>query len=173
MNTRTVAGLCLMLALATGARAAEPRGADRARDEAALRKIVEEQNEAWRRHDAAAWSKDFADNVDTVTVTGKRMNDRAGVEANIAFLFNGPFKNATNLKTVREVVFLSHDVAIIDTDQEVTGYDALPPGVQPTDPASGKLVVRMKYVCRKIGGRWKIVSAHNTDVKPLPPARSP
>jgi uncharacterized protein (TIGR02246 family) len=177
MHMKSFAGLWLTLSLATSAGATDqPRGAVRARDEAALRKIIDDQNEAWRRHDAAAWSKDFAEDVDTVTVTGKRLSDRAGVEQNIAALFNGPFKHASNVETVRELVFVTRDVAILDTDQEVTGYDALPPGVQPTDPVTGKLVVRMKYVCRKDNGAWKIVSAQNTDVKPPPPAapaRSP
>lgn len=170
MDNKSIAIVCLALALASGARAAEPNGAAQAKDEAALRKIVEDQNQAWSRHDAKAWSKDFADDVDTVTVTGRVMNDRDGVEKNIAFLFNGPFKGATNHETVRRLTFLALDVAIVDTDQEVTGYDGLPSGVQPTDPATGKLVVRMKYVCRKTHGAWKIVSAQNTDVKPPPHA---
>jgi hypothetical protein len=58
-------------------------------------------------------------------------------------------------------------VAVVDADHEVTGHTGLPPGVQNTEE-SGTLRTRMKYVMKKSAGKWQIVSAQNTDVKPAP-----
>jgi hypothetical protein len=66
-------------------------------------------------------------------------------------------------------VFLDPSIAVVDMEHAVTGHSALPPGVQNTD-ASGTLRTQMKYVMRKSDGKWQIVSAQNTDVKPPPPS---
>jgi len=154
--------MSLMLAPAL-ARADEPRS----QDEAALRQLVAAQAEAWNRHDAAEWSKDFAPDADFVNIVGTVFQGRAEIEKRHASIFASIFKDSRTRVTVRRLMFLGPDVAVLDTEHEVTGHTGLPPGVQNTDD-SGVLRTRMKYVMRKHGGKWQIVSGQNTDVKPAP-----
>lgn len=156
--------LSLML-VPVAARADEPR----AQDEAVIRQLVATQTEAWNRHDATAWSKDFAPDADFVNIVGSVFQGRAEIEKRHAGIFASIFKDSRTRVTVRRLVFLGTEVAVVDTDHEVTGHTGLPPGVQNSDE-SGTLRTRMKYVMRKTGGTWQIAAAQNTDVKPAPKA---
>jgi uncharacterized protein (TIGR02246 family) len=158
--------LALMLSLVLApawAHADAPRG----EDEAALRQLVAAQAEAWNRHDATAWSKDFAPDADFVNIVGSVFQGQAEIEKRHAGIFASIFKDSRTKVTVRRIAFLGPDVAIVDTDHEVTGHAGLPPGVQNSDE-SGVLRTRMRYVLKKNGGKWQIVAAQNTDVKPAP-----
>jgi uncharacterized protein (TIGR02246 family) len=139
----------------------------RSQDEAALRQLVAAQAEAWNRQDATAWSKDFAADADFTNVVGTVLSGQAEIEKRHAAIFASIFKGSRTKVTIRRLVFLGPEVAVVDMDHEVTGYAGLPPGVQKTDE-SGALRTRMKYVMRKTEGKWRIVSAHNTDIKPAP-----
>ena len=143
-------------------------------DEAAIRKLVAEQTEAWNRHDATAWSKDFAPDADFINIFGGVFQGRAEIEKRHADIFLTLFKDSHTEVTVRRLVFLgkAKDVAVVDTDHVVTGYGELPPTVRPSgEPAA--LRTRMKYVMQKVKGRWLIVAGQNTDVKPRPVAPPP
>ena len=91
------------------------------------------QAEAWNRHDATAWSKDFAPDADFVNIVGTVFQGREEIEKRHAGIFASVFKTSSTKVTVRRIVFLGPDVAIVDTDHEVTGHSGLPPGVQNTD----------------------------------------
>jgi uncharacterized protein (TIGR02246 family) len=140
-------------------------------DEVAIRKLVTEQTEAWNRHDAAAWSKDFAPEADFVNIFGGIFQGRAEIEKRHAEIFLTLFKDSHTEVTVRRLVFLgkAKDVAVVDTDHVVTGHGELPPTVRASgEPAA--LRTHMKYVMQKVKGRWLIVTGQNTDVKPRPMA---
>jgi uncharacterized protein (TIGR02246 family) len=162
--------LCLAWVLSLGvfsatARADEPRS----QDEAAIRQLVATQAEAWNRHDATAWSKNFAPDADFVNIVGTVFTGQPEIEKRHATVFASIFKSSQTRVTVRRLVFLDPIIAVVAMEHEVTGHSALPPGVQNTD-ASGTLRTQMKYVMRKSDGKWQIVSAQNTDVKPPPPS---
>ena len=133
-----------------GSRNGSRRRSSRA-DEATLRQLVTAQAEAWNRHDATDWSKDFAPEADFVNIVGDRLQGKAEIEKRHAGIFASIFKDSRTKVTVRRLVFVSPDVAIVDTDHEVMGHSGLPPGVQNTDE-SGALRTRMKYVLRKSDG---------------------
>ncbi len=161
-----------LLALASGAGAA-PTGA-RAQDEAALRKLVADQTEAWNRQDAKAWSKDFAEDAEFINIVGTVFSGRPEIERRHAFVFETLFKGSHSEVTVTKLRFLDGGVAMVDMEHRVTGYAGLPPGVQATEP--GVLRTRMRYVLKKARGQWLIVGGQNTDVKPTPtpvPAGTP
>jgi len=144
----------------------------RSQDEAVIRQMVSAQTEAWNRHDAAAWSKDFAPDADFVNIVGTVFQGRPEIEKRHAAIFASIFKDSRTQVTVRRLVFLGPGVAVMDMDHEVSGHSSLPPGVQNTDE-SGTLRTRMKYVMKKSAGKWQIVSAQNTDVKPAPKGPPP
>lgn len=134
-------------------------------DSSALVRLAQDQAEAWNRGDAVAWSQAFSDDADFVNILGGVYSGRREIERRHAVIFGGFFKGSRNRVTVRRLQFPKPGLAILDTDQEVTGYTALPPGVRPTRP-DGALVTHMKYVLRFEGGAWRILSGQNTEVKP-------
>ena len=164
--TRSSAVLAVVLSfcLAAPVQAQSARG--QARDEASLRKLVAEQTEAWNRHDAAAWSKDFAPDAEFINIVGTVFSGREEIEKRHAAVFASLFKDSRSEVTVRKILFVAPYVAVVDTEHVVTGYTGLPPGVQATEP--GVLRTRMRYVMKQTGGKWLIVAGQNTDVKPAP-----
>ncbi len=155
-----------VLALGTPAFADAPKPRARKADETALRKLVADQADAWNRHDAKAWCRDFADDAEFINITGAVLTGKPEIEKRHAFIFANLFHESKTVVTVRRVAFVGPNVAIVDMDHEVTGYATLPPGVQPTSP--GLLRTRMKFVLEKRGGAWRILAGQNTDVKPAP-----
>ena len=169
MTTRsrvaTLAAVLLSLVLVPPALAKAPAGA-RAQDEATLHKLVADQAEAWNRQDAVAWSRDFAPDAEFINIVGTVFSGRAEIEKRHAAIFNTLFKGSRTQVTVRKLLFLTDDVAVLDMEHRVTGYGGLPPGVQPT--VSGELRTQMRYVLKRTGGPWRIVAGKNTDGKPAP-----
>lgn len=159
-----VMAVVLSFCLAAPVQAEGARG--QSRSEASLRKLVAEQTEAWNRHDAAAWSKDFAPDAEFINIVGTVFTGREEIETRHAFIFERIFKDTRAEVTVTSIRFLTPAVAVVDTEHVVTGYTGLPPGVQATEP--GVLRTRMRYVLKQAGGRWSIVAGQNTDVKPAP-----
>lgn len=137
-------------------------------DAAALLRLVQAQAEAWDRGDAAAWSRAFAEDADFVNILGGVFTGRLEIQQRHALIFSGFFKGSRNRVTVRRLTFPAPGLAILDTDQEVTGYASLPPGVRPTRP-DGALVTHMKFVVQLRDGAWRILSGQNTEVKPAGP----
>jgi len=135
-------------------------------EEASLRKLVDEQTEAWNRHDAAAWSKSFAPDAEFINIMGTIFDGRDEIQKRHAFLFTSVFKDSRTEVKVRKMRLVDPNVAVVDTDHVVTGYTGLPPGVQATE--QGVLRTRMRYVMKQSGGTWSIVAGQNTDVKPAP-----
>jgi len=164
--TATAVALTFVLASPVQAQAAQGRGAD----EAALRKLVADQTEAWNRSDAAAWSKDFAPDAAFINIVGTVFNGREEIAKRHAFVFDTLFKGSRSEVTVTRLAFIDNAVAVVDTEHVVTGYAGLPPGVQATEP--GVLKTRMRLVMKKTGKAWRIVAGQNTDVKPAP-AKAP
>ncbi|RKH29952.1 SgcJ/EcaC family oxidoreductase [Corallococcus sp. AB030] len=139
---------------------------DHARDEQDLRQWVKAQTEAWNAHDAAAWTRDFADDADFINIVGTVFQGRAEIETRHAAIFASIFKTSHAKVTVRKIRFPSEDIAVVDTLHEVTGHTGLPPGVQNTE--EGLLRTQMRYVLKRTQKQWRIVSGQNTDVKPVP-----
>jgi uncharacterized protein (TIGR02246 family) len=165
--TAAVLALTFVLAPPAQAQAAKGRGAD----EAALRKLVADQTEAWNRSDAAAWSKDFAPDAAFINIVGTVFNGREEIEKRHAFVFDTAFKGSRTEVTVTRLAFIDNAVAVVDMEHVVTGYAGLPPGVQATEP--GVLKTRMRFVLKKTGKAWQIVAGQNTDVKPVPAKAAP
>jgi uncharacterized protein (TIGR02246 family) len=170
MNTfaRSSAVMAVVLSFLVAAPVQAQQGRGQSRDEASLRKLVAEQTEAWNRHDAAAWSRDFAPDAEFINIVGTVFSGREEIEKRHAAVFASLFKDSHSEVTVRKIVFVTPVVAVVDTEHVVTKYTALPPGVQATEP--GVLRTRMRYVLKQTGGKWAIVAGQNTDVKPAPAA---
>lgn len=155
--------LVLMLGSATGC--AAPEGE---RGEAAIRALLARQAEAWNEHDARAWCESFTEDAEFVNILGMLFHGRAQIEARHAELFRGIFSRSQVTVITRKVVSLGPTSALAETVHELRGYERLPPGIRATEP-DGTLRTRLKYVLGLEADGWRIRSAQNTAVLPLPP----
>ena len=121
---------------------------------------------AWEAGSASGIAATFADDAEFVNGRGQIAIGTEAIRAQHAGLFAGPFAGSHLESTVRRVTFLSGTSAAVDTDTELTGYGALPPGTNPTEP--GKQRGRHKRVLVKRGGQWKVVLMQITSVAPAP-----
>ena len=121
---------------------------------------------AWAAGSATGIAALFVDDAEFVNGRGQIAVGTEAIRAQHAGLFAGPFAGSHLQSTVRRVTFLSGTSAVVDADTELTGYGALPPGTNPTEP--GKQRGRHKRVLVKRGGEWKVVLMQITSVAPAP-----
>lgn len=133
-------------------------------DEAAVRKIVDEQVAAWNAGDGKAYSVHFAPEGSFTNIFGMVLYGRAEFEKRHVHIFKTFFKGTARSVTVRRIRFVTPDVAIVDIETEVRGVKAMPTGV--SLPPDGVLRTRLQQVLVKRNGGWWIEAYHNVDLKP-------
>ncbi len=142
-----------------------------ATDDAAFRPLLDAQTAAWNRGDGDAWAAPFTDDASFINIRGQIVHGRAGVAQLHRMILTGPYQGSHVEIRIRRVLPLAADTALVETDQTVTRFRALPPGVVATSP--GALETHMNYIARKSADdTWRFLSAQNTAVLPgvLPPA---
>jgi uncharacterized protein (TIGR02246 family) len=132
-----------------------------------IRKALAEQEEAWNRHDAKAWVAAFTDDAEFINILGTSLQGRAEIERRHDEIFRTIFARSRVAVQTRKVRALGSSAALAETDYQLRDYDRLPPGIRPTDP-DGTLRTRLKYVWERRPEGWRIVSAQNTAILPLP-----
>ena len=135
-------------------------------DEQAVRQILVDREVAWNSRDASAWIKDFAADSRFVNILGMRFPDRASNEQRHAALFATIFRNSTLTVELLELRFADPDTAIVEARLQLTGYEALPPGIGESTP--GTLGTRLVDVLQRIDGRWLVIFSQNTAIASLP-----
>ena len=103
-------------------------------DEQAIRQILVDREVAWNSRDASAWVKDFAAESRFINILGMRFPDRANNEQRHAALFATIFRNSTLTVELLELRFADPDTAIVEARLQLTGYEALPPGIGESTP---------------------------------------
>lgn len=137
-----------------------------ASSESAIRKLVDQQTKAWNRGDARRYAQSFEKDGWFTNILGQVYSGHDAFEQRHAEIFATVFKGSHLRQTVRRVRFLQPDAALVDVDTEMTGFQALPPGV--CADANGVLRTRLEQVMLRQRGKWWVVAYHNVDVKPLP-----
>jgi uncharacterized protein (TIGR02246 family) len=131
----------------------------------AIQSIFDAMSTAWAAGDPVAYTTAFTDAVDFINIRGDVFEGKDAVVAAHAKIFAGPFKGSQCPIVIRKIVTLAPGVLLVDTDQTVTNFKGLPPGISATSP--GILLTHLKYVAVKQGdGTWKLMSAQNTSVVP-------
>jgi uncharacterized protein (TIGR02246 family) len=131
-----------------------------------IRKLVENQTDAWNRNDAKGWAKDFLEEASFINVRGDLVKGRAAIERIHDFIFSGPYKNSHCSVLIDSISYPGQNVAVVDTSAEVTNFKGLPPGLAPTSPGSFR--TRFKLILTNGDSGWKIFAAQNTAVVPQP-----
>jgi len=145
-------------------------GAQSAQDapQAAIEKVLATEQTAWNAGDSATYADEYTDDADFINIRGQIFQGKAAVQAQHAKIFAGPFKDSTISIVVRKFTLLSDHAALVDTDQTVTNFKGLPPGI--VDTATGTLVTHFKYLAVQQGdGTWKFAAGQNTSQLPNPP----
>ncbi len=158
---RHVSGWVLFVVVAIAPLAAFGDGTQ---DEAAIRKIIENQVVAWNAGDGKAYSVNFAKDGGFTNVFGMVMYGHESFETRHSEISATFFKGTTRLGTVRRIRFVTPDVAIVDEDTEVHGIKAMPAGI--TLASDGVLRTRLQQVFVKRDGTWWVEAYHNVDLKP-------
>lgn len=135
-------------------------------DESAIRDIVNRQTGAWNRGDARGYAESFEKDGWFTNILGQVFTGHDEFEQRHATIFATFSKGSRLLQTIRRIRFLGTDVAIVDVDTEMAGFQTLPPGVRAGE--DGMLRTRLEQVFRREGKKWRVAAYHNVDVKPLP-----
>jgi len=134
----------------------------------AIEKLLAIEQTAWNAGDSVAYADAYTDDADFINIRGQIFEGKAAVQAQHAKIFAGPFKDSTISIAVRKFTLLSDQEAIVDTDQTVTNFKGLPPGIVAT--AQGTLVTHFKYLAmQQTDGTWKFAAGQNTSQLPNPP----
>jgi len=139
----------------------------------ALMAIATGLETAWNQGDGATYASYFTDDADFINIRGDIFTGSKQIAQIHAMILAGPFKGSHIAITMRTLKVLAPGVAMMDTNQTVTGFPGLPAGVVPTD--AGVLVTHFKYMAvKQKDGSWKLISGQNTSELPgritLPPA---
>jgi uncharacterized protein (TIGR02246 family) len=138
--------------------------------EADIRTLIADQAAAWNRRDATAWASPFQLSAEFINILGTPFSGKAAIEGITTRIFASIFKDSHDSVTVRKIIMVSPDVAIAHYEHAVSGYTALPPGIQASEmDANGKGVLRtlMVYVLQRgADGKWMIVNGQNTAILP-------
>ena len=138
--------------------------------DADIRALIAEQAAAWNRHDAKAWASRFQPRAEFINILGTPFSGQPAIEGITARIFATIFKDSHDSVTVQQIVWLSPALAIAHYEHAVSGYSALPPGIQASEPGAdgkGVLRTRMVYVLeRGSDGTWMIVNGQNTAMLP-------
>jgi uncharacterized protein (TIGR02246 family) len=132
-------------------------------DEAAIRNIVQNETDTWNKGDAVGYSKDFATNGTFTNIRGQFFTGYDGFLKQHQVIFDGIFKNTTLSQRVVSLKFVRPDVAIVETLTAVARVAQPPAGVTLHE---GRIRTRLLQIVARDNGIWKIVTYHNTDVKP-------
>lgn len=134
-----------------------------AEDEARIHQIIKEQEAAWNRGDATAYTAHFQRDSIATIIVGTVFDGRKSLEERVDQILTTLFKNSTLTHKVQSIRFVRPDVALVALTTEMTGFQALPPGV--TASADGALQTSMSQVMVKKNNDWWVAAFHNVDVK--------
>ncbi|HTC65185.1 MAG TPA: SgcJ/EcaC family oxidoreductase [Candidatus Saccharimonadales bacterium] len=123
----------------------------------AVRSVVSAYDDGFNNHDAHAIGALFAEEGDFTNMRGSSKHGRKDIEQNYGNLLNGALKTAHRTDTIKNVKFITPDVAEIDADWEMTGTKAADGSDNP--PRKGGL----DWVVQKLNGKWMIVVFHESE----------
>jgi uncharacterized protein (TIGR02246 family) len=126
-------------------------------DSAAVKQVVASYDDAFNMHDGHAVGALFADEGDFTNMRGASKHGRKDIEQNYGNLFTGVLKTAHRTDTIKNVRFLSADMAQVDADWQMDGTKA--PDGSDNPPRKGYL----DWVVAKVNGKWMILVFHESE----------
>jgi uncharacterized protein (TIGR02246 family) len=138
-------------------------------DDEAIRAIIADQAAAWNRHDAAAWASPFVPAAEFINILGTPFSGKPAIEGITTRIFATIFKSSHDSVAVQKIILVTPELAIAHYEHAVSGYTALPPGIQPSEAgADGKGVLRTRMVCAEKGNGWEVDDRERTEHRDSP-----
>ncbi|MEP6999224.1 MAG: SgcJ/EcaC family oxidoreductase [bacterium] len=135
-------------------------------DVAAVTAVVTAWDAAWNAGDATALAATFWGDAEFINGRGQLAVGSPTIRSNHATNLAGVFKGSHTQSGVRKITFMSATAAVVDADNDVTNFKALPPGAVPTAP--GVISQRQKRVVVKRDGEWRVLLMQLTSIAPAP-----
>jgi len=126
-------------------------------DSTAVKQVVASYDNAFNQHDAHAVGALFAEEGDFTNMRGASKHGRKDIEQNYGNLFAGGLKSSHRTDTVKNVRFLTSEIAQVDADWEMTGTKAADGSDNPTRKGY------LDWVVAKVNGQWLIVVFHESE----------
>jgi len=117
-----------------------------------VQEVLEEVYAAWDANDADAFAKPYAESA-TATLPGAYLPGRRAIRGTMATLFAGELKGSRAVYEVREIRFVTGDVAIVTSKGAVLLAGQAEPGA-----ASRALET---WVLSRQYGAWRVQAFHN------------
>ncbi len=133
-------------------------------DEAAIRKIVQDEITAWNKEDAVAYGRNFAESGTFTNLLGNYSMGHDAFVKEHEQIFKTIFRNSTLQQDIVSLQFPVPDVAVVEVLTAVTGMHKVP-GRGDSFDTKGRLRTRLLQVITKREGKWEIVAYHNVEVK--------
>jgi uncharacterized protein (TIGR02246 family) len=151
--------ILILFAAAAGAFAQQASStADTAKDDAAVRQIVKQLEDAWNAHDGKAFAARFAADADYIVIDGMYAKGREAIEKGHQGIFTTIYKDSTNRGTVKSVRFLRPDIAIVHVEWNLT---------VPSGGKENKGSAMNTLLMANEKGTWSIAAFQNTPVRPV------
>ena len=165
MKTKTakMAAMAIALAalgLAAGAAAKPADGgpsAGNSADDAAIKAVVAGMSAGWNAHDAHMMCADLAENVEWISWRGEVSYGAKKVEDGHKEEFAGMYKNTHRVDTVKNIHYLSAELASVDDSWTMTGAKTRTGEDWPYRAGY------VNYLMAKRNGRWQIIVSHTAD----------
>ncbi len=130
--------------------------------EATIRRLVQDQMEAWGRGDAEGYASTAGDDLGFTNIIGRRWVGRAPFVARHQKIFEGIFAGSQLTAAVERISFPGTNVAVAELALQLTGAKGMPPGI--SGDLDGTLRTRLLEVFELRDGTWTLVVCHNTAV---------
>jgi uncharacterized protein (TIGR02246 family) len=135
-------------------------------DEAAIRKILEEEVTTWNQGDTDGYSRHFAADGTFTNVQGMFFTGHKAFRDRHEQIFKGQFRGTVLQQEIVSLRFVGPDVAVVDTLTWVSGFSKSGPPPDIHLDAKARLRTRLLQVLTRDGSDWKITVYHNVDIKP-------
>ena len=133
-------------------------------DDAAIRKIVQDEVTAWNNADAVAYGEHFANEGTFTNILGAYYKGHDIFVKEHAQIFKTIFAGSTLQQDIVSLQFPDSNMAVVEVLTAVSRMRKVPGRVDNFD-AKGRLRTRLLQVLAKRNGEWEIVAYHNVEVK--------
>ena len=154
----------MSFAMLAAARVAADGSANTA-DDAAIKEAVAGFSNGWNAHDAHAMCLSLADNVDWVNWRGEPLASRQAVEDEHARLFADLYKDTHRTDVVKNIHYLSPELASVDDYWTMTGARKRDRSEWPYRAGYAN------WVMAKRNGRWVVLISRTADFNAQAPAK--
>ena len=134
---------------------AQPGAADA--DSSAIKQVVAGYSEAFNHHDAHATANLFAEDADFTNLRGVYRHGRKEIEQIFVTLYASVLKNAHRTDTIKNVRFLTPEIAVMDDLWEINGSTAADGAENPVRKGI------FDWVLTKVKGQWVITAFHEAE----------